>query len=135
MDAGGNARPLYLIVGEHRVSPCDRATFGRFKLWVATRLGGGKIDHYSAPGVDIEHWDSAAAACSPHLLNPCECGTYLPIEVEPGPMLSSAIGLIEELYHLNQFRDEMEPDFQNLVDGLWKMAQLSIATNGVLEIR
>lgn len=135
MDVAGTVRPLYLIVGERRVSPCDQGTFGRFKLWVAQKLAGGKIDRYVAPGVEIEHWDDAAAACSPHLLNPCECGTFLPIEVEPGPMLSSAIGLMRELHHLSQFRDEMEPEFQTLSDGLWEMAQLSLATNTVLEVR
>ena len=29
----------------------------------------------------------------------------------------------------------MEPEFQKLADSLWEMAQVSLATNTVLEIR
>jgi len=85
--------------------------------------------------VTIEHWDAGAESRFAHLLNPCECGTYLPMDVDPGPMLSSAIGLARELVHLKRFHGEMEPAFRDLTAALWEMAQLSLETNTVLEIR
>lgn len=130
-----NEEPLYLILGDHKVSPCDHDTFSRFKLWVAKKLTGGKVERYQNEAVVIEHWDDEAQSRFPYLLNPCECGTYLPMEIEAGPMLSSAIGLIRELIHLNQFREEMEPAFRALLDALLEMAERSLETNIAMEIR
>ena len=84
-----NLQPLYLIVGDQQVSPCDHDTFGRFKLWVADKLTTGNIDIYATNEVSIAHWDDQASDDFPYLLNPCECGTYLPIKIEPSPMFSS----------------------------------------------
>lgn len=130
-----NAQPLHLIVGDHERSPCSHETFRRFKLWIAKTLTRGTIDTYRRDDVTIEHWDEEAGRAFPHLLNPCECGTYLPIEVEPGPMLSSAIGLTRELAHLKQHADEIAPEFRPLIDALLDMAQRSLETNTALEIR
>lgn len=130
-----NRHPLTLIVGDRQVSPCDHATFERFKLWVAQTLTPGEIDTYQCNNVTITHWDHAAGDSFPHLLNPCECGTYLPIDVDPGPMLSSAIGLLSELNQLRKHYDEMEPVFRELTDGLMEMAELSLETNTALEVR
>ena len=128
-------QPVYLIVGKEKVSPCDHETYRRFKLWVAGTLGSGTIDTYQEGGVTIEHWNEQAADSYPHLLNPCECGTFLPMEVEPGPMLSSSIGLLSDMNVLKQHYDEMGPDFQDIVTTLITMSELSLATNTALEIR
>ena len=130
-----NLHPLYLIVGDRQVSPCDHETFGRFKLWVANKLTSGNIDIYATSEVSIEHWDDQASDVFPYLLNPCECGTYLPIEIDPCPMFSSAIGLLTDLSRLNQHRDDMEPAFHPLVDSMLAMANLSLEQNIALEIR
>jgi len=127
--------PLTLIVGDRQVSPCDHATFDRFKLWVARTLTPGEIDTYQADNVSISHWDHTAGDSFPHLLNPCECGTYLPMEVEPGPMLSSAIGLLADLTRLRKHTDAMDPVFRELMIALMEMAELSIEKNIALEIR
>lgn len=39
------------------------------------------------------------------------------------------------LTHLNQYRDEMEPDFVSLMDAMIKMAERSLDKNIALEIR
>ena len=130
-----NLQPLYLIVGDRHVSPCDHETFSRFKLWVADKLTSGKIDIYATSEVSIEHWDDRASEDFPYLLNPCECGTYLPIKIDPCPMFSSAIGLLTDLSRLNRHRDEMEPAFHSLVDAMLEMANLSLEKNIALEIR
>ena len=127
--------PLTLIVADKQISPCDHATFDRFKLWVAQTLTPGEIDTYQTDNVTISHWDHTAGDSFPHLLNPCECGTYLPMEVDPGPMLSSAIGLLADLNQVRKHTDEMEPIFRELVDVLMEMAELSIEKNIALEIR
>ena len=98
-----NAQPLNLIVGHHKVSPCDHETFERFKLWVADSLAQREIETYSRDNVVIEHWDNQSGDRYSHLLNPCECGTYLPMEIEPTPMFSSAIGLLSDLNQLKDF--------------------------------
>jgi len=130
-----DSHPLTLIVADKRISPCDHATFERFKLWVAQTLTPGEIDTYQADDVTISHWDHAAGDRFPHLLNPCECGTYLPMDVEPGPMLSSAIGLLSDLGQLRKYEEKMEPEFCKLMNALMKMAELSLETNTALEIR
>jgi hypothetical protein len=130
-----NERPLFLVVGDQRRSPCDHETFQRFKLWVAESLAESTIDRYASGGVRIEHWDARATQPFPCLLNPCECGTYLPMEVEAGPMFSSAIGLAREIASVNRFRDKADPAFHGLIDALREMAELSLDTNTVLEIR
>ena len=83
----------------------------------------------------IVHWDDQAAAAFPHLLNPCECGTFLPIDVEPGPMLGSAMGLISDLQYLRRAAPEIPAEFCALVEALMVMADRSITTNTPLEIR
>ena len=132
---GGQEQALYLIVGERQVSPCDHAEYSRFKLWIVNKLTGGEVETYQVDSVTIDHWDEKAGNCFPHLLNPCECGTFLPIAVEPGPMLSSAIGLLEDLNRLKQHYSEMEPAFQHLTDVMLEMVQYSLDTNTPLEIR
>lgn len=129
------SHPLTVIVGEHRISPCDYETYAQFKLWVAKTLTEGTIDTYRAGDVSIAHWDDRAGACYPHLLNPCECGTFLPIEIEPGPMLSSAMGLLSDLQRLKTLSPNMPAEFDNLIVALMEMAERSIATNTALEIR
>ena len=131
----GQGQALNIIVGERKVSPCDHAVYSRFKLWVVSQLTGGEVETYRAESVTIDHWDEKAGNCFPHLLNPCECGTFLPIAVEPGPMLSSAVGLLEDLERLKQHYSEMEPDFQLVSDVLLEMAQFSLDTNTPLEFR
>jgi len=130
-----NRQPLYLIVGERQVSPCDHDTFGRFKLWVAVNLTSGSVETYAVGAVSIDHWDEQASDDFPHLLNPCECGTYLPIEVEPGPMLASAVGLQADLSRLIRHRADMHPAFHRLFDSMLEMTNLSIDANISLEIR
>ena len=127
--------PLSVIVGAHRISPCDYETYARFKLWVAATLTEGTIDTYCAGNVSIAHWDDQAGAQYPHLLNPCECGTFLPIEIEPGPMLASAIGLLSDLQRLKSLPTTMPAQFDGLIDAIMEMAERSIATNTALEIR
>lgn len=128
-------QPLYLIVGEQRVSPFDHQTYRRFKLWVASTFGRGNIETFDQENITIEHWDEQAADPYPNLLNPCECGAFLPMEVDPGPMLSSAIGLLSDMTALKCHYDKMKPAFQNIIDQLCVMAELSIDTNTTLEIR
>ena len=130
-----NEHALFLIVGDEKISTCDHETFNRFKLWVAEKLTQGTVYTYQYDNVSIEQMDDVAKSAYPHLLNPCECGTYLPIEIDPCPMLSSAIGLLRDLTHLNQYRDEMEPDFVSLMDAMMKMAERSLDKNIALEIR
>ncbi|GEM_PF-1702656 len=130
-----NKHPLYLIVGDEKVSVCDHETFNRFKLWVADKLTEGTVETYQNDNIAIEHMDDEAKSVYPHLLNPCECGTYLPIEVDPCPMLSSAVGLLSDLNQVNQYREKMKPDFVSLMDAMMKMAELSIDKNITLEIR
>ncbi len=130
-----NEHALFLIVGDEKISICDHETFNRFKLWVAEKLTQGTVETYQYKNFSIEHIDDEAKSAYPHLLNPCECGTYLPLEIDPCPMLSSAIGLLRDLTHLNQYRDEMEPDFVSLMDAMIKMAERSLDKNIALEIR
>ena len=127
--------PVYLIVGEKQISPCDHETYRRFKLWVVRTLAHGSVDTYEEDNITIEHWDEVSADHYPHLLNPCECGTFLPIEVEPGPMMSSSIGLLADMTALKKHNEKMEPVFQDIVDNLLIMAELSLDTNTALEIR
>ena len=117
------------------MSPCDHETFVRFKLWVVKTLTDGKIDCYSSGSVVIEHWDDTACASFPNLLAPAEIGTYLPVDVDLCPMLSSAVGLISELESLRQYRDQMEPAFVTLIDVLLKMAACSVKQQQPMEIR
>ena len=130
-----NKHALYLIVGDEKISVCDHETFNRFKLWVADTLTKGTTETYQHDNVAIEHMDDVAKSTYPHLLNPCECGTYLPIEIDPCPMLSSAVGLLSDLNQVSQYRDEMGTDFAKLMDMMMKMAELSIDKNITLEIR
>ena len=134
-DSIKNEHALFLIVGDEKISTCDHETFNRFKLWVAEKLTQGTVYTYQYDNVSIEQMDDVAKSAYPHLLNPCECGTYLPLEIDPCPMLSSAIGLLRDLTHLSQYRDQMEPDFVGLMDAMMKMAELSLDKNIALEIR
>jgi hypothetical protein len=131
----GASQPLHLIVGVDRLSPCDHDTYAQFKLWIARTLTSGTTDCYAAGCVSIAHWNDQAASEYPHLLNPCECGTFLPIDVEPGPMLGSALGLLSDLHRLKGVASEIPAEFIPLVEALMEMAELSIATNAPLEIR
>lgn len=139
-DAGGTGgiaqvHPLSIIVGSCCISPCDHETYARFKLWAAKSVSEGTIDTYCAGVVSIAHWDDRAGAQYPHLLNPCECGTFLPIEIEPGPMLASAMGLLSDLQRLKTLPTAMPAEFEPLVDAMMGMAEHSLATNTALEIR
>lgn len=131
----GRGRPLYLILGAARCSPCDQETYADFKLWVARTLAAGAIDCYSAGGIWIAHWGEEACGAYPNLLNPCECGTFLPIDVEPGPMLGSAMGLLSDLHRLKSAAEPIPARFGPLLEALMEMAERSIATNTPLEIR
>ena len=129
-------QPLYLIVGDQQVSPCDHETYRRFKLWLVSTHGSGKIDSFEQENITIEHWDDQAAGSHPYLMNPCECGTFLPIDLQqPGPMFSSSTGLLADMISLKQHYNGMEPEFQNIVDQLFQMAELSVDTKTALEIR
>ncbi len=129
-------RQLYLIVGNHQVSPCNHEVFQNFKLWVATTLALSSIEIYRAPGVTIRHWDERGAAMFPHLLGHCDCGTYLPFDdVEPGPMLASAPRLLKELEKVNLHSEAMAPEHRDLLDALMHMAQQCVERNLALEIR
>lgn len=130
-----NEHALFLIVGDEKISICDHETFNRFKLWVAEKLTQGTVETCQYENVSIEHIDDVAKSAYPHLLNPCECGTYLPIEIDPCPMLSSAIGLLRDLHHLKYYQSEMEPDFVKLMDAMLMMAERSLDKNITLEIR
>ena len=48
-----NTHPLYLIVGEKSVSPCDHATFSRFQRWVVEDCTEGRVDTISEGNVAI----------------------------------------------------------------------------------
>ena len=130
-----NAHPLNLIVGDHKVSPCDHETFDRFKLWVAGSLAQREIETYSRDNVVIEHWDNQGTDLYPHLLNPCECGTYLPMEIDPTPMFSSAIGLLSDLNHLKDQSEHTPAEYAAIIGALMQMAELSLETNTALEIK
>ncbi len=129
------SRPLFLIVGDHQVSPCSHDTYAQFKLWVVKTQTEGEIDTYSEGDVSIARWDDHAGDRYPHLLNPCECGTFLPMDVEPGPMLSSAIGLMSDLNRLKVIESDMPQQISDLVDSMMHMAERSLNTNLPLEIR
>ena len=129
-------RPLFLIVGDHQVSPCNHEVFQSFKLWVAQVLAQAGIETYRAPGVTIRHWDEKGRQSFPHLLGHCDCGTYLPLEdVDPGPMLASAPRLLKELERVAGHRDAMAPEHRDLLDALVHMTQQCMARNLPLEIR
>lgn len=129
------AHPLHVIVGTHCITPCDHDTYACFKLWVARALTEGTIETYRAGHVSIAHWDDSAAAGYPHLLNPCECGTFLPVDIDPGPMLASAVGLLSELHRLKNLSTTIPAEFGRLIDAMMEMAERSLATNTALEIR
>ena len=133
-DALKNDKPLYLIVGDEVVSPCDHQTFDDFKAWLAQVQPGGKIDRYCWGPISIVHWNEKAGEEYPCLLNPCECGTYLPMDVDSNPMVSSAIELLSDLNRLKQHMAVPER-FASLVDTMMRMAEKSLAINSVLEIR
>jgi len=130
-----NTHPLNLIVGDYRVSPCDHQTFDGFKLWVAKSIAQREIETYSRDNVVIEHWSGRSESRYAHLLNPCECGTYLPMEIEPTPMFSSAIGLLSDLNHLKEFSEDMPASYRAIVATMMQMAELSLDTNTALEIK
>ncbi len=132
----GQGRPLCLIIGERSESPCDHDTFQRFQLWVAKTLTDGVIETYFDDGANIVHYDRTAALRFPNLLNPCECGTYLPLEnIQPGPMLASAFDLRDELRELQTAGIPIEAEFLPLVTALGEMADLCLQTQTPLEIR
>jgi len=132
----GTDTGLTLIVGERRMTPCSHATFRRLQIWLVDNLTPGSVDVDRRDGADVIHIDDAARAAFPHLLNPCECGTYLPLpDIEPGPMLSSAVRLREELARLDQHRAGMGPELCALVEAIAAMADHSLATHTPLEIR
>ena len=129
-------RQLYLIVGDHRVSPCNHEVFHAFKLWVAQVLARSAIDTYRGPGVTIRQWDEKGARMFPHLLGHCDCGTYLPMkDVDAGPMLASATKLLEELEQVVVHRNAMAPEHRDLLDALMHMTQQCMERNLPLEIR
>ena len=130
-----NHHPLYLIVGDRSKSPCDHATFRRFQLWVVENLTKGKVDNYQEGIVSIAHWDEQAGEQYPYLLNPCECGTYLPMQVDPNPMFSSSIGLLAEMRQMVETNINIPQEYRNLVDSMIAMSEHGIATNAALEIR
>jgi len=111
-----NERALFLIVGNEKISTCDHETFNRFKLWVADKLTKGTLATCQYNNISIEHVDDDAKSTCPHFLTPCDCGTYLPIETDPCPMLASSMGLLSELTRLNKYRNEMEPAFVLLME-------------------
>ena len=130
-----NNHPLFLIVGDKTLSPCDHAVFRKFQIWVVNALTDGELESYIEGNVRIDHWDEKAGSKYPHLLNPCECGTYLPIEVDPNPMFSSAIGLLAELNEIRDGATEIPEKYRALVDGMIELAQLGINTQCPMEIR
>jgi len=130
-----NKHPLYLIVGEKSVSPCDHATFTRFQRWVVETCTEGQVDTYVEGNVSIDHWQEQDGAGYPFLLNPCECGTYMPMEVDPNPMFSSAIGLLSDLKRLKDQSKDMPDAYRKLIDAMMEMAELSLDTNTTMEIR
>ncbi len=130
-----NTHPLYLIVGEKSVSPCDHATFTRFQRWVVEVCTDGQVDTIVEGNVSIDHWEEQTGDGYPYLLNPCECGTYMPMEVEPNPMFSSAVGLLSDLKRLKDQTASMPEDFQRLVNAMIEMSELALDTKATLEIR
>ena len=131
----GQGQALNLVVGDRQVTPCDHALYNRFKSWIVINLTEGEMESYNADAVVIDHWDERAGSQFPYLLNPCECGTFLPIQMEPGPMLSSTVGLLDDLNRLKIHYLTMEPAFQRLVDALLEMANYSVDSSTPLEIR
>lgn len=130
-----NTHALNLIVGDRKETPCDHETFEKFKLWVAGSLAQKSIETYRRDDVVIEHWDDQSGDRYPHLLNPCECGTYLPMEIEPTPMFSSAIGLLSDLNELKTNAGAIPAEFDAIIDTMMRMAEFSLATNTALEIK
>jgi len=74
-------QPLYLIVGDQQISPCDHEAYRCFKLWTVSTHGSGNIDTLEQEDITIEHWDDQAADSYPYLMRPCECGTLLPSDL------------------------------------------------------
>lgn len=130
-----NKHPLYLIVGEKSVSPCDHATFTRFQRWVVETCTDDEVETNVVGNVCIDHWQEQDSEGYPFLLNPCECGTYMPMEVEPNPMFSSAIGLLSDLNRLKDQSPDMPEPYRQLADAMMEMAELCISTNTTMEIR
>ena len=130
-----NTHPLYLIVGEKSVSPCDHETFTRFQRWVVETCTEAKVDTYIEGNVSIDHWQQQTEDGYSYLLNPCECGTYLPMEVDPNPMFSSAIGLLSDLRRLQNQSKSIPEAYRKLIESMMQMAELSLDSNTTLEIR
>ena len=127
--------PVRLIVGDVSKVLCDHQEFLSFKEWSIKVTSSAALDTYKVDNVTIVHWDEEGARDLPHLLNPCECGTFLPLDVEPGPMLSSSIGLLQDLQNLKASVKEIPTPYQELISLMMEMAELSIAQNQALEIR
>ena len=126
---------LYLIVGDETISPCDHHTFASFKLWLARNSeASGQIDIYARDNIEITHWDDGIGSQFPYLLNPCECGTFLPMEVCENPMVSSSIGLLSDLVKIKNDVD-VPSEFKELLEAMMVMAEKSIDLNLALEIR
>ena len=130
-----NTHSLYLIVGEKSVSPCDHATFTRFQRWVVETCTDGQVETIIEGNVSIDHWDEQTGDGYPFLLNPCECGTYLPMEVDPNPMFSSAIGLLSDLRRLQNQSKNIPEEYRQLIEQMMQMAEHSLDTNTAMEIR
>ena len=129
------ATPVRIIVGDFNKVLCDHQEFLRFKEWTIKVTSRGTLDTYKSDNVTIVHWDEEDARKLPHLLNPCECGTFLPLDIEPGPMLSSSMGLLQDLQNLKATVKEIPTPYQELMSLMMEMAELSIAQNKALEIR
>ena len=127
--------PVWIIVGDVNKVLCDHQQFQSFKEWMVKVTSNAALDTYKSDNVKIVHWDEEGASELPHLLNPCECGTFLPLEVEPGPMLSSSMGLLQDLQNLKASVKEIPTPYQDLISLMMEMAELSIAENEALEIR
>ena len=126
---------VWIIVGDVNKVLCDHHEFRHFKEWMVKVTSNAALDTYTSDNVKIVHWDEEGARKLPHLLNPCECGTFLPLEVEPGPMLSSSMGLLQDLQNLKASVKEIPTPYQDLISLMMEMAELSIAENEALEIR
>jgi len=129
-------KPLKLIVGEYCLAVGNYSTYEKFRAWVVNEFTPMADDAYCEPGAVGQVFEDAAHATFPHLLDPCECGIYLPLaDIEPGPMLASAVGLHDELVRVGSHRKQMDPDIRAFFDALVAMTERCLELQQPLEIR
>lgn len=125
---------MYIRVGDRDKCLGSYSAFYEFRAWVAKNIAHSEITEYRESGVPIKFWEPEAEERFPHLLIHCECGNYLPLEgVDPQPLIGSSHKLLQELEEINEHRSQMEPELQEVLDGLLEMTKRSIENHAPME--